>query len=130
MLSRDIFIFQPIGLFLRLIENVLSFARQSKLSAGGFGQALELAGHDLGDARGICAKLLQYGSDDALFLGQKRGQKVQRRDFAVVALLGYLLGTCNSFLGLDCELIESHVLIPYVIWLTLAILRRNWDRVF
>src|SRR5205814_3160014 len=114
---------QPIRLFLRLIEDILRLAREDKLRAGGLGQALQFGADNLGDAPRISPEFSQDRSDDPLFLGQKSGQEMKGRDFTVVALLGEFLRSRDGFLCFDCELIESHVLIPYVIWLTLAIVR-------
>ena len=108
MLGGDVFIFQSIGLLLRMGEHILRGSAHAQLRAGGFGKPILFGGHDLLNPGGVRSHFFENRLDHATIFRQQRRQQMQRQQLDVVLLLSQLLGTHNRFLGFDGEFIESH----------------------
>ena len=91
MLCRDVFVLQPVGFLLRLRENVLSRTRHAGLRSGRAGKPIQLRFGRLGDAIEVRADLLQQRAHHSFAFCEQRGQKMNRENLRMIALLGKLV---------------------------------------
>ena len=75
--------------------------------AADFGQVIQLRLDNAIELPAVDADFFQERFDDALFLGQQRGEQMQRFDLRIAVIGGHFLGALDGFLGFDGEFIES-----------------------
>ena len=71
MLGGDVFILEPVGFLLGLVEDIVERPARAGLGAGGFGQAIQFSETILREAIRVGPELLQQGIEDAIGFGQQ-----------------------------------------------------------
>ncbi len=91
VLGGNKFVLEPVGFLLGLVEDVVERPARAGLGAGGFGEALQLAGDDPANALGVGAELLEKGIEYAIRFGQQGGEQMKGGNLRVIHLLRRLL---------------------------------------
>ena len=81
--------------------------RRLRRRPGHLWQPIDFTVQDASDLWQVDANLLHQGRDDAVLFFDQRGQQMQRLDLLVPVVLSKLLRLLDSFLCLDCQLVES-----------------------
>jgi hypothetical protein len=105
----DIFIFEPPGLFLSPLKDLIqargTVALAGAVDLGKFPQFLTERGRDL---LGAGSDFLEERNQDALSLLREGQEKVLHIDGLMLHLVRRFLGRLNGLLGLEGELVKAH----------------------
>ena len=109
MLGRDEIVLQRAGFLLGRFENLAQRVADRRRPGGAayFGQVVQLRLDNAIELPAVGADFFQQRFDNALVLGQQRGEQVQRLDLRIAMIGGQFLGALDGFLGFDGEFVES-----------------------
>src|SRR5688500_7552829 len=109
MLGADVFLGEPFGLAVGLLDDLTKARAHGELGAAvDLGQLLEL-GLELGEElAGGRAELLEQARNDAVFLVEQLEEEVLDVYLVVAAVFGVALGAVEGFLGFFGVLVGVH----------------------